>query len=81
VVGVPAEHGGEDVLAAIVPAEGATPDPEALREWARERLAGYKTPRRVVLVDELPRSQIGKVLRRELRKRVLTGSSEQPPGA
>ena len=81
VVGVPAEHGGEDVLAAIVPVEGASPDPEALREWARERLAGYKTPRRVVLVDELPRSQIGKVLRRELRQRVLTGSSEQPPGA
>lgn len=71
VVGVPSGDGGEQVLAAIVPAAGAAPDPEAVRAWCRERLAGYKTPRRVVVVDELPRTQIGKVLRRQLRDDVL----------
>ncbi len=71
VVGVPGEHGGEEVVAAVVPAAGASPDQETLRGWARERLAGYKTPSRVVLVDELPRTQVGKVLRRQLREQLL----------
>ena len=50
--------------------EGATPDPEAVRSAVRAHLAGYKVPRRVVVVDELPRSVIGKVLRREVRDRL-----------
>lgn len=70
VVGLPSENSGEQVVAVIVAAEGATPDADALRKWARERLSGYKVPRRVELTDELPRSQIGKVLRREVRDRL-----------
>lgn len=42
----------------------------AVRALARERLAAYKVPRRVVIVAELPRSQIGKVLRRHVRDRI-----------
>ena len=61
---------GEEVVVAVVPAPGATVDPERVRAHARERLAGYKVPRRVVVVDELPRSQIGKVLRRRVRDRI-----------
>jgi long-chain acyl-CoA synthetase len=55
------------VAAAVVPAAGFRVDPQALLAFARENLAAYKVPRRVAVVDELPRSLIGKVLRREVR--------------
>ncbi len=70
-VGLPVEGGGEEVVAAVVPAPGAELDPEAVRQACREHLAGYKVPRRVVVVDELPRSLIGKVLHREVREALL----------
>ncbi|MHB1472814.1 MAG: long-chain-fatty-acid--CoA ligase [Dermatophilaceae bacterium] len=71
VVGVrSADDTGEEVVAAVVPAAGATIDPERVRAFARERLTGYKVPRRVDIVDDLPRSQIGKVLRRRVRDRI-----------
>jgi long-chain acyl-CoA synthetase len=71
VVGVPADgDSGEIVVAAVVPVAGATVDPERVRAYARERLAGYKVPRRVVILDELPHSQIGKILRRRVRDQV-----------
>ncbi|WP_327028073.1 long-chain-fatty-acid--CoA ligase [Micromonospora sp. NBC_01740] len=72
VVGLPGEHGGEEVVGAVVLDEGAEPPDEAsLRAACRRHLAGYKVPRRVVVVKDLPRSQIGKVLRREVRDRLL----------
>ncbi|WP_229402102.1 long-chain-fatty-acid--CoA ligase [Micromonospora okii] len=71
VVGLPAAHGGEEVVAAVVAAPDADVDVAALRAGCREHLAGYKVPRRVVLVADLPRSQLGKVLRREVRDRLL----------
>jgi len=61
---------GEEVVVAVVPAAGATVDPERVRAYARERLTGYKVPRRVVIVDDLPRSQVGKILRRAVRDRI-----------
>ncbi|GAB2696125.1 long-chain-fatty-acid--CoA ligase [Thalassiella azotivora] len=70
VLGVPGPDGGEQVVAAVVPVDGRAPDPEELRAWTRERVAGYKAPRQVHLVEDLPRSVIGKVLRRELRERL-----------
>ncbi|GAB7052814.1 long-chain-fatty-acid--CoA ligase [Catenuloplanes indicus JCM 9534] len=75
VVGVPGKDGGEQVVAVVVPAEGTHPDPETLRAWARERLAGYKAPRRIVIATELPRSMIGKVLRRQVREKLLADGS------
>jgi len=48
-------------------AAGATLDVDAIRTYCRTRLSAYKVPRTVVEVDELPRSLIGKVLRREVR--------------
>ena len=62
--------GSEEVVAAVLPATGATVDPEQVRAHVRGRLTGYKVPRRVVVVDELPRSQVGKILRRTVRDRV-----------
>jgi long-chain acyl-CoA synthetase len=68
VVGLPSDGGGEDVAAAVVLAKGASLDVDAVRDHCRQHLAGYKVPRTVVAVDELPRSMIGKVLRRVVRE-------------
>ena len=72
VVGLPSEHSGEEVVAAIVVAPGQEIDVEAVRDFARGILTPYKVPRRIYVVDELPKSLIGKVLRRQVRDRLLT---------
>ena len=69
VIGVPDARWGEAVKALIVPREGAPPAQEELIAFARERLAGYKLPRSVEFLDELPRTPSGKVLKGELRRR------------
>ncbi|WP_433677280.1 long-chain-fatty-acid--CoA ligase [Microbacterium gorillae] len=77
VVGLPSDHSGEEVVAAIVLRPGASVDVEAIREYARGLLTPYKVPRRVFVVDELPKSMIGKVLRRQVKQQILgitTGS-------
>jgi long-chain acyl-CoA synthetase len=75
VVGLPSEHSGEEVVAAIVVAGDQEVDVEAVREFARTLLTPYKVPRRIFVVDELPKSIIGKVLRRQVRERILTLTS------
>jgi long-chain acyl-CoA synthetase len=69
VIGVPDERWGEAVKALVIPRHGATPSPETLVAFARERLAGYKLPRSMDFVADLPRTPTGKVLKRELRAR------------
>jgi long-chain acyl-CoA synthetase len=71
VVGLPSVHSGEDVVAAVVLAAGASLDEEAIRAYARDNLTAYKVPRHVYEVDELPRSLIGKVLRRQVKEKLL----------
>ncbi|TQO19299.1 long-chain acyl-CoA synthetase [Rhodoglobus vestalii] len=71
VVGLPSERNGEDVVAAVVLAEGATLDENAVRDFVRTNLAAYKVPIRVVSVEELPKSLIGKVLRRQVRDQLV----------
>jgi long-chain acyl-CoA synthetase len=61
---------GEEVVVAVVAVAGATVDHERVRAFAHQRLTGYKVPRRVVIMEELPRSQIGKILRRRVRDRI-----------
>ncbi|WP_425954874.1 AMP-binding protein [Xylanimonas sp. McL0601] len=69
VVGVPAGDLGERVVAAIVLAKGVTSlDLATVREWASTQLARYALPRSIVVVPELPRSAIGKVMRRVVRE-------------
>lgn len=70
VVGAPEADGSEVVTAAVVLAPGVELDPDALRTFAKTCLTPYKVPRRFVQVDELPRSLIGKVLRREVQKQI-----------
>jgi len=61
VVGVPDAEWGERVAAAVVLREGEKLDLERLRNWAKERLATYKVPSRLLIVDALPRNAMGKV--------------------
>lgn len=75
VVGLPSDHSGEEVVAAIVVDPGADVDVEAIREYARSILTPYKVPRRVFVVDELPTSLIGKVLRRQVKEKLLALTS------
>src|SRR5918997_30234 len=66
VVGVPSEQWGEEVVAFVFPARDGEVDPEELTAHAREHLSSYKCPKRFLTVDQLPRNQVGKVLRDEL---------------
>jgi long-chain acyl-CoA synthetase len=75
VVGIPRSGGGEDVVAAVVPEPGVTLDAEAVRTHCRGLLTAYKVPRRVVLLDELPTTLIGKVLRRAVREQILAADA------
>ncbi|GIW41100.1 MAG: AMP-dependent ligase [Candidatus Binatia bacterium] len=67
VVGVPDVEWGQKVVAFVVPKPGARVTPEELQEFCRARLASFKKPELVFLVPELPKSPLGKLLRRELR--------------
>ncbi|MEU6700773.1 AMP-binding protein [Pseudonocardia sp. NPDC046786] len=69
VVGVPDEYRGETVKAFVSLRGGATVTPEELVAFTRERMAAYKYPRQVEILDEIPKTVSGKVLRRELRTR------------
>ncbi|CQD18131.1 long-chain-fatty-acid-CoA ligase [Mycobacterium europaeum] len=66
VVGIPDEHWGQEIAAALVLRPGRTVPSEELRQWARNRLRGSKTPALVVIRDALPQTTTGKVVRREL---------------
>lgn len=75
VVGLPSEHSGEEVVAAIVVDGEKDVDVEAIREFARGILTPYKVPRRIFVVDELPKSLIGKVLRRQVKEKLVSLTS------
>jgi long-chain acyl-CoA synthetase len=70
VVGVRDPLMGEDVLAFVVPKTGTAPTAEELIAFCQERLAKYKCPKQVRFLDRLPKSPIGKILRKELRAQV-----------
>jgi acyl-CoA synthetase (AMP-forming)/AMP-acid ligase II len=68
VIGVPDEEWGSSVRAVIQLKKGKQAEPKELLDFCRAELAGYKIPRSVVLVDELPRSPVGKMLREKVRE-------------
>jgi acyl-CoA synthetase (AMP-forming)/AMP-acid ligase II len=76
VVGAPDPEWGQIIVACVVPAAGASPDPDALREYVRAQLRGSRTPDRIVFRAELPTTPTGKVLRRELVNELQTVNAE-----
>ncbi|UQA61599.1 AMP-binding protein [Polyangium aurulentum] len=75
VVGVPDETWGDRVVAVVVPAPGgaAACASEPLRAWAKERIAAYKVPREVIVVEALPRNALGKVVKPEVVRAIRAG--------
>jgi fatty-acyl-CoA synthase len=69
VIGAPDEKWGEVGVAVVVPIGGISLDLDELLEFAGDRLARFKLPKKLVLVDELPRNVTGKVSREALRER------------
>ncbi|MFT4775448.1 MAG: long-chain acyl-CoA synthetase [Pontimonas sp.] len=74
VIGIADEKSGEAVRAYVV-ASVPAPSAESITEHCRQYLSGYKVPQSIVFVDELPKSPIGKILRRELRDSAAASSS------
>ena len=82
IIGVPHPDFGEGVTAVVVPRAGARPDEAAIIEALAGRLARYKQPKRVLLVDALPRNVMGKVQKNLLRDRfrdTYTGTRGDSP--
>ena len=77
VVGVPDRRWGENVCAVVAAARGAQIDPDGLVATLRDQLAGFKLPRQVVVVEELPKNATGKVQKHQLR----TWLAEHPDAA
>jgi acyl-CoA synthetase (AMP-forming)/AMP-acid ligase II len=73
VIGVPSERWGEEVKAVIVPKPGRTPREDDVIAWARERIAAFKAPKSIEVIDGFPRTATGKVLRRQLREKYWQG--------
>jgi long-chain acyl-CoA synthetase len=68
-VGLPDERSGETVAAYVVKADPSLSEAD-IRDWCRERLTGYKVPRHVGFRETLPKSNVGKVLRRVLKEEI-----------
>jgi len=73
VIGKPDEHSGEVVMAVVVK-KGDSLDEDTLRSFCRESLTSYKVPKSIIFTDELPKTNVGKILRRELRDLYITGT-------
>jgi fatty-acyl-CoA synthase len=69
VLGVDDEQFGQRLVAFVVLNSGTSATPDILKQHVRENLANYKVPREITILDELPRSSTGKIVRRELQDR------------
>jgi long-chain acyl-CoA synthetase len=77
VIGVPDDHWGESVKAVVVLRPGMSASADELIEFCGQRLAGYKKPRTVDFIDELPRDAAGKLLKRKIREPFWAGMSRR----
>ena len=77
VVGVPDDIWGEAVKACVVPKPGEEVDEGDIIRWTKERLAGFKVPKTVDVIEAMPRNASGKILRRELRAPYWEGRERQ----
>ncbi len=67
VIGVPNEKYGEALLAFVVLSSGTSLEPEEMVQFCRDKIAGYKIPRQLQIIDEMPRNPSGKILKKVLR--------------
>ena len=70
IIGLPDEVWGEAVCAVIVPKQNAIVDEQELKSFCREKLAGYKVPRKIFIEEALPRNASGKILKYQLRQKL-----------
>ena len=68
VIGLPDKDWGERVTAVVVPQAGRNTSPDELKAYLKAHLASYKVPKQYLIVDELPKSSTGKILKREIKK-------------
>jgi acyl-coenzyme A synthetase/AMP-(fatty) acid ligase len=78
VIGVDDQQFGQRLAAFVVLEHGGSVTPELLKQHVRENLANYKVPREIMMLDELPRSSTGKIVRRELQ--ALVGAAARDRG-
>ena len=71
VIGKPDEHSGEAVMAVVVKKDDSLTE-DTLRSFCRESLTSYKVPKSIIFTDELPKTNVGKILRRELRDKYVS---------
>ena len=71
VIGIPDPRLGDEVVALVRLRAGAVSDPAEIQQWVRERVAAYKYPRHIVVVDSLPTGPTGKILKREIDREQL----------
>ncbi len=74
VIGLPDKEYGERVTAFIIPKQGQEVDPTQLKSYLKTKLSPFKVPKEFIVVDDLPKSSAGKILKRELKKQVLSES-------
>ena len=77
VISIPDPKWGEAVKAVCVPKPGHTIDPDSVMAWTRSRIAAFKVPKSVDIIDALPRNPSGKILRRALREPYWAGRERQ----
>ncbi|MBX7532221.1 fatty acid--CoA ligase [Qipengyuania sp. 1XM1-15A] len=77
VIGVPDETWGEAVKACVVAKPGEEVDEASIIEWTKERLAGFKVPKSIDVIDVMPRNASGKILRKDLRAPYWEGRERQ----
>lgn len=77
VIGIPHPDWGEQVLAVVEPSHGSEIDPDELIDLCKRRLGSYRAPKRIDIVEQLPRSANGKVLKTELRDAYWTGQDSR----
>jgi len=80
VFGIADEEFGESLVAAVQPVGDRELQADQVREFLRARLAGYKVPRRVIFLPQLPREDTGKIFKRKLRADYLIAAQGGPPG-
>ena len=69
VIGLPDDQWGEVVVAVIGLKEAKIVDKEEILDFCKDKLSGYKRPEKIIIVDKLPRNSMGKILKKDLRKK------------